>query len=148
MSIKSSPTSVVLPAAGTAFGGFVVGTTIGFVQCKMNFRRSKWKVFTVVTALAFGCGGLMGALAADRIIGQKGKMFSETEVIVKVGEALVYVNDDNVTHNVQSTSAGNEFNIGSQEPGASTPVTFKAAGDVKVICAIHPRMQMTVKVLK
>jgi plastocyanin len=106
------------------------------------------KMFTALAGLAFACGGVMGALAADRIIGQKGKVFSETEVIVKVGETLVYLNDDNITHNVQSSSSGNEFNIGSQEPGASTPVTFKAAGDVKIICAIHPRMQMIVKVIK
>jgi plastocyanin len=45
-----------------------------------------------------------------------------------------------------STSPGNEFNLGSQPPGASTDVTFKVAGAVAVICAIHPRMKMTVKV--
>ena len=106
------------------------------------------KVFAVLVGLAFGCGGVMGALAADRMIGQKGKAFSDAEVTVKVGETLVYVNDDSVTHNILSTSAGNEFNLGSQEPGASTPATFKTAGDVKVMCAIHPRMQMAVKVVK
>jgi plastocyanin len=41
---------------------------------------------------------------------------------------------------------GNEFDLGSQPPGASTDVTFDAAGDVQVICAIHPRMKMTLKV--
>ena len=45
-----------------------------------------------------------------------------------------------------SASKGNEFNLGSQAPGTSTDVTFKEAGDVQVICAIHPRMKMTVKV--
>jgi plastocyanin len=45
-----------------------------------------------------------------------------------------------------STSKGNEFNLGSQPPGTSTDVTFKEAGEVQVICAIHPRMKMTVKV--
>jgi plastocyanin len=45
-----------------------------------------------------------------------------------------------------STSKGNEFNLGAQQPGAATPVTFKSAGDVQVICAIHPRMKMMVKV--
>ena|SRR5262249_4149996 len=106
------------------------------------------RIFTSLAALAFGCGGVIGAMAADHIIGQKGKVFSETEVTLKVGETLVYVNDDNIVHNIFSTTAGNEFNLGTQEPGASVPVTFKAPGDVKVICAIHPRMQMTVKVGK
>jgi len=105
------------------------------------------KVFTILVTAAFGCGGVIGAMAADKMIGQKGKVFSETEVTVKVGESLIYMNDDSVAHNILSTTAGNEFNLGSQEPGASSPAKFKAAGDVKVLCAIHPRMQMTVRVV-
>jgi plastocyanin len=45
-----------------------------------------------------------------------------------------------------SNSKGNEFNLGSQSPGTSVDVTFKEVGDVQVICAIHPRMKMLVKV--
>jgi plastocyanin len=101
-----------------------------------------------LTVLAFSCGAMLGAAAADRTISQKGKVFSETEAKVKVGETLIFVNDDNVAHNVISTSAGNEFNLGSQAPGVSSPVTFKAAGEVKIVCAIHPRMQMVVTVEK
>jgi plastocyanin len=104
------------------------------------------KAFVPVLAIAFVGGGMLGAIAAEKTIGQKGKMFSETEAAVKVGESLIFMNDDNIAHNILSTSSGNEFNLGSQAPGASTSVTFKSAGDVKVTCAIHPRMQMTVKV--
>ena len=35
---------------------------------------------------------------------------------------------------------------GLSRPAASIDVTFKEAGDVQVICAIHPRMKMVVKV--
>ena len=87
-----------------------------------------------------------GALAANLTISQKGRMFSLESVTIKKGEALTFVNDDTVPHNIISTSTGNEFNLGSQPPGAATDVTFKQAGDVQVICAIHPRMKMTVKV--
>jgi plastocyanin len=51
-----------------------------------------------------------------------------------------------VPHNIISTSKGNEFNLGSQPPGAATDVTFKEVGEAQVICAIHPRMKMTVKI--
>ena len=87
-----------------------------------------------------------GALAANLTISQKGRMFSSESVTIKKGEALTFVNDDTVPHNIISTTTGNEFNLGSQPPGAATDVTFKQAGDVQVICAIHPRMKMTVKV--
>ena len=87
-----------------------------------------------------------GALAANLTISQKGRMFSSESVTIKKGEALTFVNDDTVPHNIISTSTGKEFNLGSQPPGAATDVIFKQAGDVQVICAIHPRMKMTVKV--
>jgi len=87
-----------------------------------------------------------GALAANLTISQKGRTFSSENVTLKKGGTLTFMNDDSIPHNIMSTSAGNEFNLGSQPPGASTDVTFKEAGDVLVICAIHPRMKMTVKV--
>jgi plastocyanin len=85
-------------------------------------------------------------LAANLTITQKGRMFSSESVTIKKGEALTFVNDDTVPHNIISTSKGNEFNLGSQPTGTSTDVTFKEAGEVQIICAIHPRMKMMVKV--
>jgi plastocyanin len=97
----------------------------------------------VLTILA---GLSAGALAANQMIHQQGRVFSSESVTIKKGEALTFLNDDTVPHNIISTSKGNEFNLGSQAPGTSTDVTFKEAGDVQVICAIHPRMKMTVTV--
>src|SRR5436305_14430868 len=91
-------------------------------------------------------GRAAGAMAANLSISQKGRAFSAESVTIKKGESVTFVNDDTVPHNIVSTSAGNEFNLGSQPPGAATDVTFKQAGDVQVICAIHPRMKMTVQV--
>jgi len=87
-----------------------------------------------------------GALAATQVIRQQGRAFSAESVTVKKGEALTFLNDDSVPHNIMSASKGNEFNLGSQSPGTSVDVTFKEVGDVQVICAIHPRMKMLVKV--
>jgi len=93
-------------------------------------------------------GGLStGALAATEVIHQQGRTFSSESVTVKKGEALTFFNDDTVPHNIMSTSKGNEFNLGSQAPGSSTDVKFNEVGDVTVICAIHPRMKMMVKVV-
>jgi plastocyanin len=93
------------------------------------------------------CMGLsVGALAANLTITQKGRTFSSESITIKKGGAVTFLNDDSVPHNIMSTSQGNEFNLGSQPPGASTDVTFKEGGEVQVICAIHPRMKMTVTV--
>ena len=86
------------------------------------------------------------AVAADMTIRQKGRVFSTDAITLKKGEAVTFLNDDSIPHNIMSPSAGNAFNLGLQPPGAMTPVSFKEAGEVKVVCAIHPRMKMTVTV--
>jgi plastocyanin len=103
------------------------------------------KSISIAFAFAFA-GGCFAALAAERSIIQKDKSFSERLISIKRGDTLLFVNNDIIAHNVMSTSPGNEFNLGSQLPGVATPVTFSTAGEVRVICAIHPRMQMTVNI--
>ena len=104
-------------------------------------RTSKLMTLVII------CGLSTGAFAANEVIHQRGRLFSIESASVKKGEALTFLNDDSVPHNIMSATKGNEFNLGSQAPGSSTEVTFKEAGDVAVICAIHPRMKMTVKVV-
>jgi len=87
-----------------------------------------------------------GALAANLTITQKGRLFSSESITIKKGESVTFANDDTVPHNIVSASKGNEFNLGSQPPGAATDVTFKESGEAQVVCAIHPRMKMTVKI--
>ena len=94
--------------------------------------------FAVLSATAYA--------ATELVITQKGRAFSEQSINVKKGNAVVFFNDDTVPHNIMSVSKGNEFNLGSQGPGTSTPVTFNEIGSVAVICAIHPRMKMTVTI--
>lgn len=104
------------------------------------------KSFPCMLAVAFLAGAAVAAAAAERTIGQKGKVFSVTDVTIKKGDTLVFMNDDNVAHNIFSASPGNDFNLGSQAPGNSIPVTFDKSGDVDIMCAIHPLMKMKVKV--
>jgi plastocyanin len=99
-------------------------------------------------SLAVVAGLSTGALAATEVIHQQGRAFSSESATVKKGEAVTFLNDDTVPHNIMSISAGNEFNLGSQPPGSSTDVSFKQTGEVAVICAIHPRMKMTIKVVE
>lgn len=104
-----------------------------------------------LAATAFLAGGAVAciavaAYAAQVAVGEKGKVFSESEVSIKVGDSVVFNNDDNVAHNVMSTNPDNKFNLGLLPPGSSTPVTFNTPGEILVLCAIHPSMKLTVKV--
>jgi len=102
---------------------------------------------SVLLVLPMLAGLSVGALAATQVIHQKGRIFSSENITIKKGERLAFLNDDSVPHNIYSASKGNEFNLGSQPPGASTDVNFNETGDVQVKCAIHPRMTMTVKII-
>jgi plastocyanin len=109
------------------------------------------KNFKTIVAAAFLAGGAVACVAAmanaaQHTIREKGKVFSQAEISIKVGETVVFENDDNVSHNVMSTTSGNEFNLGLLKPGSATPVTFKTPGDIAIICAIHPSMKMHIKV--
>lgn len=97
-------------------------------------------------AIAVLAGASVGALAAEHTIGQKDRAFSKPELGINRGDTVVFVNDDNIVHNILSTSSVQPFNLGSQAPGISTPMKFDKSGEILVLCAIHPRMRMKITV--
>ena len=108
---------------------------------------SRVGVLVAVVGLVAGASWLARA-AGKQTVQQKNKAFSTTELTVKVGDVLEFKNDDDVAHNVFSTSPTQAFNTKIQPPGASAEVTFVTEGIVQVRCAIHPQMKLTVHVEK
>jgi plastocyanin len=104
------------------------------------------RVEALVLTLALGIG--QSAFAADVTVVQKNKTFSTQQVQVKVGDRIVFMNEDSVTHNVYSLTKGLEFEIKTQEPGKSDAVKFDRPGVAVVECAIHPKMKVNVQVAK
>lgn len=88
------------------------------------------------------------ATAADKKVHQKGSAFDPERMSVRVGEAVVFVNDDKVAHNVMSGSKAAKFNLGLQKPGDSKSLSFDEAGEVEIRCAIHPKMKMVIEVVE
>ncbi len=86
------------------------------------------------------------ALAETHVVDQANKKFSATELAVKAGDTVRFVNKDSITHNVYSQSPGNAFDVKTQKPGESSDVVLKSAGEVEVRCAIHPTMKLKVTV--
>lgn len=102
----------------------------------------------VAALLATAGGSWLARAAGKQTVQQKNKTFSSTELTLKVGDVLEFKNDDDVAHNVFSTSETQAFNTKIQPPGASAEVTFVKEGTVQVRCAIHPQMKLTVHVEK
>ena len=120
-------------------------TTVPVCRDKFRPENHRHPCATSLLTLVSLAGLSVAAYAAKQTVHQKGRMFSTESITIKKGDTVTFVNDDNVPHNIASTSKGNEFNLGSQGR-APRRVTFKEAGDAQVICAIHPRMKMTVTV--
>ncbi len=98
-------------------------------------------------ALLIGFGTLAGLAATQFLVSQKGREFSPRDVTIERGEALTIVNDDaDLRHHVYVDSDKFKFDSGDQEPGSKTNVTFPIAGSFEVLCAIHPKMKLTVHV--
>jgi cytochrome c peroxidase len=85
-------------------------------------------------------------LAAEITVGQKGQHFSEQNLSLKVGDSINFVNDDTVAHDVMSSGPDGIKNAGLQKTGESTSITYDKPGDYHVVCGIHPKMQIFVKV--
>lgn len=107
----------------------------------------------VSTVLSLGLGialglGTVGALqAAGIVVSQKGRAFQPGSLSLARGETIVIVNDDSdLLHHAYIDSPSFSFDTGDQEPGSRTPVTFTTSGVFQVLCGIHPKMKLVVKV--
>jgi plastocyanin len=107
----------------------------------------KRKLLTVALLGGVACV-VWAEVAKETTVNQKNREFSSTEITIKRGEKVVFQNDDEVTHNVFSTSKANAFTIKVQKPGEASTVDFTEEGVTEVRCAIHPKMKLTVTVKK
>ena len=68
------------------------------------------------------------------------KKYSFSELKIKTGDTIEFVNSDSVKHNVFLEDTFNFV----QPPGSKDKQQFKKAGSYEVRCAIHPKMKITV----
>jgi plastocyanin len=104
-------------------------------------------VVLAAAAVLIGLGTLVGLALPQYSISQKGREFHPGEISIKHGETLQMINDDaDLLHHAYVDSPKFSFDSGDQQPGSKTDITFPVAGDFDVLCAIHPKMRLTVQV--
>jgi plastocyanin len=123
------------------------------LQGRKSSRRTKTVkrfLFSAQCALAFAAGAVTAAVAVTApqvVISQKGREFNPGEVSISRGETIQIVNDDgDLLHHAYIDSKKFSFDSGDQQPGSKTNITFPESGDFNVLCAIHPKMKLTVHV--
>ena len=78
---------------------------------------------------------------------QKNKHFSPHVLVVPVGSAVVFPNEDPFFHNVFSVYEGTRFDLGLYESGSSKEVRFSRPGPSYIFCNIHPEMSAVIMVM-
>ena len=105
-------------------------------------------MFKTIISTLLVAGIALPMFAADHEISQADKAFSKSEITIRLGERLIFKNDDEVTHNVYSVTPGMTFDLQRQAPGASSSITFNREGTAEVQCSIHPKTKLIVHVQK
>ena len=106
--------------------------------------RKWWLTLASVAAMALLTGS--GTAKDPFIMEQRDIAFAPRTVTIKVGDQVTFRNEDPFGHNVYSPSLNGIFDIGLQEPGTETPVTFTQPGEFIIQCRIHPKMRAKVVV--
>lgn len=108
---------------------------------------------TVSTILSLGLGIASGLSVVDQlqasgiIVSQKGRTFHPDTLSLERGETITIVNDDSdLLHHAYVDSPNFSFDSGDQEPGSRTLITFNHEGVFQVLCGIHPKMKLVVRV--
>jgi cytochrome c peroxidase len=81
-------------------------------------------------------------------VSQHDKTFSPTRVRIRLADKLWVVNNDTRTHNIRVFDPKLDFDSGAQEPGETVEMTFPKTGSYLVSCGIHPKMELTVDVVR
>jgi plastocyanin len=87
-----------------------------------------------------GAHAAAAAPAAGTItVAMAGSQFGPATADVKVGDTVVFKNDDAIAHTATATE-GASFDSGTMEPGATYAYVAKRAGTISYVCEFHPGM--------
>ena len=89
---------------------------------------------------------LVKAGSTVTLVSQKGRVFAPSHISVAKGGTVRFTNDDPFLHQTYASSPTFSFDSDELSPGQTADVVFPIAGDFKVLCAIHPKMSLTVHV--
>lgn len=98
--------------------------------------------------------GCLGCLQADAetsniagIVIQKARRFGFQAVSLQAGGSIVLSNEEaTAVHHAYIEADGVRRDFGDQAPGSRTTMMFPERGDFIVLCGVHPKMKLAVRV--
>jgi plastocyanin len=98
----------------------------------------------ICLAFALLAAGLVQA--RDIEVKQKDHAFSVRAISARVGDRLVFHNEDASFHNAFSVSKGQWFNLGAYPKDATRTLSLLHEGTLEIECAMHPGEKLVVTV--
>jgi plastocyanin len=89
---------------------------------------------------------LVRASPEPHVVDQSKLQFSVSEIRIKQGDSVRFMNSDRTAHNILVTDGVRVLNSGLQQPGDPFEVPFDNKGTFPVTCGIHPKMHINVVV--
>ena len=119
----------------------------------MRRLRLRGRAAVSLRIIAIGAAASLALVATTRLeasghlVSQKGRSFQPGSLAIGRGDTITIVNDDSdLVHHAYIESAAFSFDSGDQAPGSRTTITFPKSGSFQVLCGIHPKMKLVVRV--
>jgi plastocyanin len=114
---------------------------------KRSLARAQSLTVAITVVAALMGFGTAACFSLATTVSQKGRVFTPGQITIPLGEVIQILNDDgDLRHHAYVDSDKFNFDSGDQEPGSKTSITFPVAGNFEVLCAIHPKMKLLVRV--
>ena len=102
----------------------------------------RFKILALATAWWLAMS--LPVMAAQYAVIEENKSFNKKDITIKVGDSIIFINNDKYNHNIYSKTESHEFDSGARKHGTVKSITFSRPGKIKARCAIHPRMKLTI----
>jgi plastocyanin len=86
------------------------------------------------------------AWSADHTVTLRRLQFEPEQLHIKVGDSVVFRNEDQLTHDLTAITPGSGFEDLSVEGSSTARVAFAKAGKLVLGCSLHDGMSLTVVV--
>ena len=117
-----------------------------------HVTRSSLSALVGLALLSAGCGSSSKAHTVTppprgtAHVAMKVLEFTPASVSVRVGQTVVWRNDDTSPHNVTYVSGPRFKSSGTLDRGTTFSLNVRSAGTIQYVCTLHPWMKATIVV--
>lgn len=109
---------------------------------------TRWLLIAVCATGLVGGAAARAATSTEHKITMQFSAYAPTALNARVGDTLVFVNDDDTNHTVFVPTVGFGIDLGPQKPSETRRLTLRRDGRFEVECVNHAAMLLTITVTR